>query len=45
MVYTEGFIKEADKATDRKLARKSMAAEEEKWLTANLEPQNLKHTM
>lgn len=26
-VYTEGFIKEADKATGRKLARKSMAAE------------------
>lgn len=44
MVYTEGFIKEADKATDRKLARKSMAAEE-KWLTAHLEPQNFKHTM
>lgn len=33
MVYTGGFIKEADKAVGRKLARKSMAAKEEKWLT------------
>lgn len=44
IVYTEGSIKEADKAADRKLARKSMAAEE-KWLTANLELKNLKHTI
>lgn len=41
MVYTEGFLKAADKATDRKLARRSMATEE-KWLT---ETQNHKHTI
>lgn len=44
MAYTRGFMKEADKARDRKLARKNMEAEEE-WLTANLEPQTFKDTV
>lgn len=30
---------------DRNLARKSMAAKEEKWLTTNLKPQKLKGTV
>lgn len=46
MVYTRiWFIKEADKAMGRNLARKSMAAKEERWLTTNLKPQKLKGTV